>query len=727
LPWWGLALLLAAWSAGITMAMLLSPLVPWVALAVVLAIAAAVMNRRSALLAGLACIAVLLGAGRGLIAPSVSVPPEVTGQLVTVSGTVDDDPFGRTGSLRLTIRADHVLTGAGQLPSRLRILATVYGIRPVDYGDQVLLIGDLQAPPRFDQFDYPRYLAEQGIAAVMPSARLVRVTPNEGDRLHRLLFWLRHAVIDTVDRALPEPQAALVLGVVFGYRAALPPGLEQQMIASGLIHVVVVSGLNVALVAKLVQQVLGQWRPRAASVVAVAAMTAYALLAGASPAALRAAVMGGLVVLASMLKRDSHVVVSMALAAGLMLGLKPSLIHDVGFQLSFAATLGIVTAADSVAKRLGWMPGVLREPLAATLAAQALTWPLLLAQVHQVSLIGPLANMLVVPLLPFLMVAGGAGALAAGLWMPAGWLPLQAAGAVARWLQAVIQTTGSAPFAALKTPYFPASWLAAAALVNGGALVGIKLRQFFWHRKVWAALGGTALLVTALLLIRPDGRVHVYALDVGTGSAVLVRTAGGKVMLIDGGPDPDRFAQAIGRALPPTARTIDLWLITGGRRTHIGASPAVLKRFQIGRVVVADPDPWSPTLRSLVQQAQDAGVTVLSDSGPMDLDGVRVGVADDGRSWLIDAQGGVMAIIPPQTRWRSLPPAVQGAIFTSGGPTEWQGPGRGFSAIQVTALSRDGLPVRTVLRALGGAPVYRTDRLGTIELVAGASAFRRAE
>jgi hypothetical protein len=101
----------------------------------------------------------------------------------------------------------------------------------------------------------------------------------------------------------------------------------------------------------------------------------------------------------------------------------------------------------------------------------------------------------------------------------------------------------------------------------------------------------------------PDGQVHFYDLDVGTGSALLVRTANGHQILLDAGSDADKFAQAIGRALPPTARTIDIWLITGGRRVNLGAAAAVLGRFRIGSIVVADPDPWTATVRAVVQQA----------------------------------------------------------------------------------------------------------------------------
>jgi hypothetical protein len=290
----------------------------------------------------------------------------------------------------------------------------------------------------------------------------------------------------------------------------------------------------------------------------------------------------------------------------------------------------------------------------------------------------------------------------------------------------VIETAGGLPAAAVVAPSFPPRWLAAAAILNGGALAGVKLRQFFWQRKVWAMLAAAGLIAVALLLIRPDGRVHVYALDVGTGSAVLVRTASGHQILIDAGPDPDRLAQAMGRALPPTARVIDCWLIIGGRRVNIGAATAVLNRFQVSSIQIADPDPWSATLRGLVQQAQSTGIPVGSGNQPVSLDGVIVSLASDGRSWLIHAGRAVVAVVPPETSWLSLPVDLDGAIFTGGGPPEWQGPGQGFSVIQVAANSRQGLPVRAVVQALAGAPLLRTDRLGTLELFADDGRFRSA-
>jgi ComEC/Rec2-related protein len=489
----------------------------------------------------------------------------------------------------------------------------------------------------------------------------------------------------------------------------------------------VFSGLKVSLLARIMHGALGRILPRAAPFLALTAMLSYALLAGASAAALRAAAMGALVVIAGRLRRDSHVYVSLALTAAIMLGLKPALARDVSFLLSFAGTAGIAGFTDGIAARLAWMPAVLRDPFAATVAAEAATWPLMLANFHQLSVVAPLANALVLPLLPLMMVLGGVGAILSVLLAAGGWPGLQLAGALAAWYRAVIEACGSLPVAAIVMPYFPARWLAAATILNGGALAGLKLRAFFWQQKVWAILGVASLLVTALLLIRPDGRVHVYALDVGTGSAVLVRTGEGNQVLIDGGPDGDRFAQAVGRALPPTARELKAWIITGGRRLQLGAASAVLERFQVDVVIVADPVPWTPTLRAVIQQAGTAGVPVRIAAQPVQVDGVQLSPMPDARTWMIQSGAAAAAIIPVDSSWHGFFGGLSSAIFTGGGPPDWDGAQRPcLAVIQVSAHRVDGLPARALLGSLRPCQVLRPDATGTVELIAGETAFQPA-
>jgi hypothetical protein len=328
------------------------------------------------------------------------------------------------------------------------------------------------------------------------------------------------------------------------------------------------------------------------------------------------------------------------------------------------------------------------------------------------------ANALVLPLLPLIMVIGGAGAIAAAMLAIAGWPALQLAGVVAAWFSLVVRFCGSLPGAALVMPYFPARWLAAAGVVNGGALLGIKLRLYFWQRKVWAMIGAACLLATGLLLIKPDGQVHVYALDVGTGSGVLVRSGSGAQVLFDGGPDADPFAQAIGRALPPTARELKAWVITGGRRLNLGAAAAVMARFQVDSIIVADPDPWTPTLRAVIQQAALNGIPTRIGAQPVALDGVAMRPLEDGRTWLIQSGVARLAIVPADTSLHAFPPGLSSAVFTGGGPAIWdESLGPCLAVIQVAVHSRDGLPARALVNSLRSCQLLRADGAGNVELL----------
>src|ERR1700738_5489147 len=130
------------------------------------------------------------------------------------------------------------------------------------------------------------------------------------------------------------------------------------------------------------------------------------MFGGATPAALRAAGMGGLAIAASRLGRPTHLWTSLALTAAAMLGWHPELAWDVGFQLSFAGTAAIILLTPGIERRLAFMPRVLREPFAVTCAAQVGTLPMMATDFHVLSPVAPLANALVIPILPALVSAG---------------------------------------------------------------------------------------------------------------------------------------------------------------------------------------------------------------------------------------------------------------------------------------------------------------------------------
>jgi len=236
LPWWALTAVLSAWSVGILLAVLHGP--PPFPLAGALLVAVLLLALRWSALSlpvGLSAFALALGLGRGALHAEPSLPPGLLGESVAVSAVVDDDPVVRRGSTRLILRTDRVQRGDATVPIRTRLLTSVYAVAVPSFGDRVVVTGRLAEAPSFEQFDYHGYLAGQGITGIVEGPRLVRVDRGRGDPLHGLLFFARRRLVGTVERVLPEPQSALVMGVVYGYRTALPATLEQQMIASGLI------------------------------------------------------------------------------------------------------------------------------------------------------------------------------------------------------------------------------------------------------------------------------------------------------------------------------------------------------------------------------------------------------------------------------------------------------------------------------------------------------------
>src|SRR5258707_726276 len=183
----------------------------------------------------------------------------------------------------------------------------------------------------------------------------------------------------------------MLVGFVMGIQQGVPAALQNALIATGLIHLFVLSGLKFAVFARLVQGALNPLLGRYATWPAVGLIALYAMVGGATPAAVRASAMGGLAIAATHLGRPSHVWTSLAITAAAMLGWHPELAWDVGFQLSFAGTAAIILLTPAIARRVAFLPAVIREPFAVTCAAQVGTLPMMATDFHLLSPVAPQA------------------------------------------------------------------------------------------------------------------------------------------------------------------------------------------------------------------------------------------------------------------------------------------------------------------------------------------------
>lgn len=376
-----------------------------------------VPRRTYAVLAlGFACVA--FGVGRAALsqAPLPAVFAHAMKQRISYEGVVVGDPDVRDTSVRIPVR----VTAGG---AHLTVLAVMPRTSQAAVGERVHVSGTLTLPEPFATdggrlFAYDKYLAARGTRALIEYGSIRVEAPAPWYSLPAALARVKHWFLRGLDRALPEPYAALAGGVVIGGKAGLGAELQAAFTRTGLVQIVVLSGYNVMVVAAWVMAALSFFavsRTRAALAGALA-LLAFVGVAGLSATAVRAALMA-LVALYARATGKSYAA-SRALLATIcfMLVWNPLLLpYDPSFELSVVATAGLIWLAPLVTARLAWLTNSFwREAVATTLAAQIAVLPLLLYLTGNLSLVAPLANILAAPAVPlgmgFALVAGLAGA-----------------------------------------------------------------------------------------------------------------------------------------------------------------------------------------------------------------------------------------------------------------------------------------------------------------------------
>jgi competence protein ComEC len=293
------------------------------------------------------------------------------------------------------------------LPMADRLLVWMPRGIGVDSGDRLRVRTEVELAEDFDGFAYREHLARQGVGAIARAREAKVVAEAAGPAA--VLAGLRGGLLGGLNRIVPEPEAALGAGILLGVRASIAPEINDAFATAGLTHVVAISGWNIAIVAALVAAMArplerrpgGRW---SSAIVAAATVAGYVLLTGASPSVVRAALMAGCMLVARLGGSRAHAASALELAALVMLLAAPSVLWDVGFQLSLLATAGLIWFGAAVERRLPGWPAWVREPVALTLAAQLTTLPVILVNFERLSLVAPIANVLIVPLVPVAML-----------------------------------------------------------------------------------------------------------------------------------------------------------------------------------------------------------------------------------------------------------------------------------------------------------------------------------
>lgn len=211
------------------------------------------------------------------------------------------------------------------------------------------------------------------------------------------------------NRLLPEPQASLLNGILWGERARMPRDFYESLRRTGTLHVIALSGMNITILVNLISKITLFLGRKKSCLLSLGLIVVFIWFVGAPVSAIRAGIMGSLSLLAVYFGRKDWAILSLILAAGIMLMVNFSWLTNIGFQLSFLATLGIILFAGAIPREKGAIGEIkyqFKTDLRTTLAAQVFTLPIILYNFKQLSLIAPLTNVLVLWVVQYIMVLG---------------------------------------------------------------------------------------------------------------------------------------------------------------------------------------------------------------------------------------------------------------------------------------------------------------------------------
>jgi len=784
-----LVFLALAWVGGILIVEVLG--LPWQALALLGIVALFCLYVRwdnAFFRIGALCLLVFaLGAGRLLLAAPLFDADDLASYnncgWVRLEGVVVGDPEERENSTRLRVRVEWVkLPNGTERAVTGLVLVTAPRYSVFEYGDPVRVEGMLKTPPDFQGFSYRAYLAHQGIYSFVSRGTVTRLEERRSFSVLRLMFALRHSARTTIASILPEPQAALLTGILLGVGTGIPRDLLDAFSATGTTHIIAISGFNLAIVSGILAGMAERLFGRKWSFwFAATGVTIYTVLVGASAAVVRAAAMAIICLLGRHTGRRAYAPASLAAAVILMTAVNPHWLWDVGFLLSFAATLGLVLYADPLSRfcqqrlerhlsadQAVRILGLLNDAVIATLAASVVTLPIITVYSGQLSLISLLVNCLILPVQSLLMLAGAASLLLAMLFRPLGLVVGWVAWVFLTYTIEVVRLCARLPWATVSVDV-PVLVVVVYYLLVGGATWWLMQAPEYRHevqdrlRKLAVTYLRTGVLIGASIILlvlafcawhdRPDGRLHVVFLDVGQGDAILIQTPSGRQVLVDGGPSGSVLLTQMGRHMPFWDRALDLVLLTHSDTDHVSGLVPVLERLQVDRVMFREEEVSSEVYeRWLELVAEEDAVVSMAEAGQqIDLDqGVQMTVLYSGTEWpeIVDnannksivtrLEYGQFSVLlagdieaPVELLLVRNEYAQQSLVLKTAHHGSCTSTTREFLeavapqvvVISVGAENEFGHPCVGVLERLDGLSVYRTDEQGTIEIVTDGSQF----
>ena len=450
-------------------------------------------------LRGMAIALILLGAGYAH-AKAVRSERAVSQPEYSVSGTAEvvRPPEEKERSQEVTLRFTKCTKNV--CPDTL-VSGNFSVYESLHYGDVIAIECPLKIPKNVGlDFDYRMYLAMKGVGYTCYPKTWHKESSDGGNGLVQAILRMRSVMEDKLDAVVAYPESGLGKGLLFGGNGYLTKETQNAFSRTGMTHIVAVSGANVVIVAQslfLLAILCGLWR-RQALWFAGAGIAVFVVMTGAGASAVRAGLMGGLVLLASYTGRVSNGLRLWSAALAMMLWWNSLLLrYDLGFQLSFLATLGILVCLplfeQSASSKYSFVPAPLQEILWMTISAEAFVLPIILYNFQAFPTLSLLANLFVLPVIPVAMLFGFLASLFGFLFAPLAQFLGLIAFLVLRYMIGVIEVLGGQSFASVSTPSFgvQAACIWYVLLFGGIVYLKIKAKTFDCHSREGGNPGST--------------------------------------------------------------------------------------------------------------------------------------------------------------------------------------------------------------------------------------------
>ena len=639
--------------------------------------------------------------------------------------------------------------------------AYVY-IRPLDnapiaeIGDRVITQGKVSGIHGYEnpgRIDTELSMRIKGITArIIAGKASVTIEKNNTFSWRKTIEMIRNHYRNLMEKVMPAEDAAAIFAMLFGGYEGIKPELVESFTTTGIIHILSVSGSHITLLA-VSMAFLGKWlgwRRWLTIVTTVGAVISYCLLSGGVSPAVRAGIMGLLAFWGQMsgYERDARRI--LALAGLGMLIASPLLLFDISFQLSFAATAGLLYLLPIIQGKMTALSDKLAAGISLTLSAQLAVLPIVAWYFNRISLSALCANLFIVPIVEFMIVIG----LAAGL---VGFL-LPLAGKIiflfdSLLLGVVYEMTRLIARLPLATVYLPTIGTGMASLYY--LFIGIFLQTEEIKERLWIRVKKCSILIAVAVIViaitygmhflsRP-GELMVHFIDVGQGDAALIITPHGKAVLVDCGGTIDNVYDIGGRVTAPYllhygVTELEAIFLTHAHADHAGGAGSIVRKFPVKVIITGSEgrDRYAKTMGMPYTDERLRDMIPAAEGQGWEIDGVRfeilytpktadtaneysnvIRVSYGKASFLFtgdlpeEKEKALLAVADPQS---SVLKVSHHGAKTSSSMEFLQETAPKWAVISVGRGNTFGHPARETLQKLTklGIKTYRTDRDGAI-------------